>query len=732
MKRNAIGMFWICMLVGCQGGTTDSPEITAAFTLPAEWTAAADSTPETPAVPTLNSTTDAIPSPSPTSSPTRLGPDAPGIIPVDPPAQHPASITLQNVNNLREIARLSGGYFYDAVWSPDGKTLAVARPMGIEFYNAVTGELSGTYGFREAEIIQYTPDGKFLVMSKGTTVWIARMAGGEIERTIEAKMPDTPTYIGRPEEERIQFMAVSPDGKLLALGGRFGHHVDHNERFLIEVWDLKSGELTFQYKENDPYSISRLVFSSDSKRILYANELVSGTGRGFRIINVTTGDLEFGSSGSKYADFLPDGSILACMEDGLWMTYDSMGEPKEEAVDMPCDPFTVSKDGERIAFEYEEEVLIWDYVAQEEVSRMKVTGIADAGFSPNGRYILLGNYSKYDTGTGEHYWSIKSDAAGYETAFLYAAPAGWEETKGPFLVASNANMELSLWSLHETRRLNAFSLSTSLEINPVNEILTAPDGRTVLFSTDYGWEIWIHDVNSEEPSYLFSCEGSAGYMMAPSMQFSADGKKLLLQCPENAFILNSTDWSLADQITAGLETEHGFRGNGELVGMETVAEGIRVWNALSGETIALFGLGSPPSDQKMELLFRNITFTDEYFTASELMNGYGLMVWDWRKPQSPIRYTGYIGVVDRQYGMPMHEKFSDMVFHPFENLLALTYRGDEKIVLINAETGWPVRTFDPVCGGDRWGSVQDLEFSLDGRYLAAACLNGIVWVYGIG
>jgi hypothetical protein len=35
--------------------------------------------------------------------------------------------------------------------------------------------------------------------------------------------------------------------------------------------------------------------------------------------------------------------------------------------------------------------------------------------------------------------------------------------------------------------------------------------------------------------------------------------------------------------------------------------------------------------------------------------------------------------------------------------------------------------FDPVFGGD----VQDLEFSRDGRYLEAACPNGIVWVYGI-
>jgi WD40 repeat protein len=727
MKKNAIGIIGICILVGCQGGTTDSPEITAAFTLPPEWT----DTSTANTTPTNTATSDATAAPSPTPSQTPWVPDVPGIIPIEPPVQHAASITLENVDNLHEIAHLSNGYFYDAVWSPNGKTLAVARPMGIEFYNAVTGELSGTYGFREAEIIRYTQDGKFLAMAKGTTVWIARMAGGAIERTIEAEMPDIPKYIGRPEEERIQFMAVSPDGKLLALGGRFGHHTDHNERFLLEVWDLASGELLYQYKYVTLVHVSRMEFSSDSKRILIVVPRVANFSAEFWVINASTGERVWG--GKEYADYLPDGTVIACQEDSLWIKYDSMGEPKEEAMDMPCDPFTVSKDGERIAFEYEEEVLIWDYVAQEEVSRMKVTGIADAGFSPDGRHILLsGEHDRetYHTDTGEFRWGINSDSAGSEAAFLYAAPAGWEETKGPYLVTANRKKELSLWNLMENSRRNTFSLSAALSTYPVDEILAAPDGRTILFSTDYGYEIWMHGIDSEMPLHLHSCEGS-GYYMTPSMQFSADGRKLLIQCPGEAYIMNTTDWTLANRISTRIEAVHRYRGDGILLGMEPASEGIRVWNATSGDNLALFQLGSPPWTPIFELLFSNIVFNSGFFAASETINGYGLVIWDWRIPQHPIKYTEYVGITGMPFEIGNYTEFKDIVFHPFENLLALAYRGDEKIVLINAESGWTVRTLNPVCGEDRWGSVQDLDFSRDGRYLAAACPNGIVWVYGI-
>lgn len=105
--------------------------------------------------------------------------------------------------------------------------------------------------------IMFTPDGKTLVsVSFDKTIRLWDVETGELIKTLRHQ-------IGTGHDGEIHTAALSPDGKILVIGGiTYGHD---DEGTPVHIFDLESGEIIGLLKGNPGWLIASLNFSQDGK-----------------------------------------------------------------------------------------------------------------------------------------------------------------------------------------------------------------------------------------------------------------------------------------------------------------------------------------------------------------------------------------------------------------------------------------------------------------------------------
>ena len=362
--------------------------------------------------------------------------------------------------------------FSVACFSPDGRQFfTLPSNRAPEVWDATTGKRVGQLAALEGSVggwvdAAVTPDGKQLVAAD-TQGRIAAwdLAGGQVSRQLNVGY-------------RLQRMALSPDGKLLACGGA-----------RVELWDLAEGRQVADLGACGGRAIS-LQFSADSGTLM-----VMGGDRGARLWDVPTRKqlrvITIEERTSVRATLSPDGKTLA-----------TAGEV----------------------------VHLWDAQSGKSISELAWEGGQVSGnypsFSPQGHLLAVARGAMgvelWDTAAGREWGWVPCSYSGSGSGMVCWSPDGKR-------LAVLMGFSFAIWDVEKMRAVvtptGHWQRITALTASPDGEWLASADaaGRVVLWETRT-WQMRAIPPTQRATSLSPFVSGRFGSISG--LAYSADGRFL--------------------------------------------------------------------------------------------------------------------------------------------------------------------------------------------------------------
>jgi WD40 repeat protein/uncharacterized caspase-like protein len=342
--------------------------------------------------------------------------------------------------------------------------------------------------FAEASMFQLISRGAVSILPALTTA-VLLMYG-----IARAQEPSRPTLLIQNEQEkRVESIAFSPDGKMLASG---------NWDSTLKLWDVSSGQLIRSFVGHDG-QVWSVAFSSDGKMLASVGNFdhtikLWDVGSG-RLIRSLAGD-------SSSIAFSPDGKMLA-----------------SASVDKTVKFWDVSSGR-----------LIRSFVGHS-------NGVVSVAFSPDGKTLASGSGSKmfapklapwstdktvklWDVGRGNLIRSFKGHSIGRVSVAF--------SPNGKWLASGSDDKTLNLWDVSSGRLIRSFRGHS----DSVNSVAFSPDGKTLASgSSDNNLKLW--DVSSG--SLIRTLEGHSSRVR--SVAFSPGGKVIASGSVDATVKIWSTD-----------------------------------------------------------------------------------------------------------------------------------------------------------------------------------------------
>ena len=436
-------------------------------------------------------------------------------------------ITADNAIRMKQLAMLGRGTINQMVWSPDGKTLAVAGSLGVWLYESSGLDnparlLEGHS--RNVLAVGFSPDGNFVFSaSQDGTVKKWNVATGLLKSTYHL-WSDFSYEVGTQDRTReVWGIAFSPDCTQLATGGFDG---------IVKLWNISSKKETAILKGHNN-SIMNLVFNQD-------------------------------------------GSILSSIDyDGHLLMWDAV--QGVQFAESPDDSYRVwksvfSPDGKTLLTSSEQSIWLHDLSVPDAPPNLLVEldqYIFDMAFSPLGELLVFGSsgtLQRLDLSTGE----VKT--SGYISAVLkVAAPPD-----GKLAAIYTMIGELILFDTEEGRILSKVDTYTSA----ITSISFNPNGDLIASGSDDGAIRLWNPVTNQLENILWGHMGAV-----TGVAFSPDGNKLASSSFDGMVII----WDIASGDPISVLVGHGsfvrcvaFSPDGKIIASGSTDMTIRLWDIETG------------------------------------------------------------------------------------------------------------------------------------------------------
>ncbi|HEU5218677.1 MAG TPA: amidohydrolase, partial [Gemmatimonadales bacterium] len=236
---------------------------------------------------------------------------------------------------------------------------------------------------------EFTPDGKFIVVSRGTKLWMFSTEGGTGQLIIRSPAAAGGGGGNQPDVLRQQGAAFGPDPRYIWFAQRRGSWIYNTPMsdYDLAVYDRESGQVSI--RANRWGSAFRPTLSPDGRWLVYGTRYIDETRLRLRDLNtgderwlvypVQRDDQESRASLDVYPgmSFTPDSKFLVATWNGrLWKTpVEGGGAP----VEIPFEADVVQALGPAVRFEY----------PMRDSATFVIKQIRDAVASPDGKRLAF-------------------------------------------------------------------------------------------------------------------------------------------------------------------------------------------------------------------------------------------------------------------------------------------------------------------------------------------------------
>ena len=434
------------------------------------------------------------------------------------------------------IARLGNGVVTRLAYSPDGKLIAVMGTIGIWFYDAETLAEVGMIA-HGASTIAFSPDGQTL-------------ASGRWDPTVCLWDVSTQQQIGSfpLPSKGVTALTFTLDGSTLAVGHGYGD---------IALWDMETQRQVVLLNTPSKF-VWTLAFSPDGRLLAsggYEDSTISlwdvHTQMQLGSLDGHTRDVRVADSGVSAVAFSPDGKKLASGSsiDGtvrLWNVASRaqialLLELELDTNDVEgINSIAFSPNGAMLAAASDDSIVrMWDAHSLEQIGKLETRsgGVTSIDFHPNGKTLasLNGRVAPTEIQKGGdmaiRLWEVESRKQ-IDVAQRHSPPVTSValSSDGNLLAAGCHNGVVELWDVRSEKRIDSLRGHAA----KVQCVVFSPDGSLLASSAAEHAHLW----NIQDRKQIAVFNHTA---IVKSITFSPDGKTLA--CVDDTCIrLWSTRW----------------------------------------------------------------------------------------------------------------------------------------------------------------------------------------------